>query len=121
MKTIKITIDTGVLELGPVPAGTMVTLELGYLHSKESRIPIGEAFSIEDKDVRNRAAVSRVAQHVVKSWSISGELDRSAVEAFLLALYEEEPGAVLEIFQRVGDGKTFGRPKLVDAEALGEK
>lgn len=120
MKTIKITIDTGALELGPVPAGTKVTIEFGYLHAKEARIPLGEAFAIEDKDTRNRAALSRVAQHVVKSWSISEALDRGAVEAFLLALYDEEPGAAVGIFQRIGDAKVFGRPVLVDEEALGE-
>jgi hypothetical protein len=38
-KTIKITIDTGALELGPVPAETQVTLECGYLFAKEARAP----------------------------------------------------------------------------------
>ncbi len=120
MKTIKLTINTGSLELGAVPAGTLVTLECGYLHGKESRTPLAEAFKIEDTDARNRAALGRVAQHVVMGWSVSPTLDRSAVEAFLLALYDEEPGAIVEIFNRCGDAAKFDRPRFVDADALGE-
>ena len=120
MKTIKLTIDTGSLDLGPVPAGTKVTLEFGYLHGKNSRVPLAEAFAIVDNDARNRAALNRVAMHVVASWSISPMLDRSGVEAFLLALYDEEPGAIVEILSRIGDSKAFDRPKLIDAEELGE-
>lgn len=118
-KTIKITIDTGALDLGPVPAGTVVVLECGYLHAKEARVPIGEAFAIEDTETRNRTSIARVAEHVVRSWSF-GERDVSAIEAFLIALYEEEPGAALKIMTRLADAKAFGRPKLVDAADLGE-
>ncbi|MEO7095150.1 MAG: hypothetical protein ABI175_17955 [Polyangiales bacterium] len=120
MKTIKLTIDTGALELGPVPAGTKVTLECGYLHGKESRVPLAEAFKIVDTDARNRAAIERIAEHVVARWSVSPTLDRSAVEAFLLALYDEEPAAIVEIFQRIGDASKFDRPRLIDVEELGE-
>lgn len=119
-KTIKITIDTGAYEIGPVPPDTKVVLEAGYLFSKEGRAPVQEALLVEGTDGRNRAALSRVAQHVIVSWSV-GELDRVAIEAFLLALYDEDPTTASQILERLADRKRFGRPALVDAEALGEE
>lgn len=115
-KTIKLTIDTGAYEIGPVPAGTKVVLEAGYLFSKEGRAPLDEAFKIEDTDGRNRAALERIAAHVIVSWSV-GEMDRAAIEQFLLALYDEDPSTTLQIIERLADRKQFSRPRLVDAEA----
>ena len=118
-KTIKITINTGAYQIGPVSPDTKVILEAGYLFSKEGRAPIDEAFKVEDTDGRNRAALSRIAQHVIVSWSV-GETDRAAIEQFLLALYDEDPLTASQIIERLADRKRFGRPSLVDAEALGE-
>ena len=119
-KTIKITIDTGAYELGPVPQDTVVVLECGYLFSKEGRAPLDEAFKVEDTDARNRAALERIAEHVVTSWSVDSGPDRAAVAAFLLALYDEDPLTASQIIERLADRKRFGRPSLVDADELGK-
>jgi hypothetical protein len=102
-----------------VPPG-IVTLECGYLHSKEARGPIGDAFKIEADEDRVRAVLGRVAQHAVVSWSV-GPLDVAKVEAFLVALYDEEPGTTVEILRRLQDAERFGRPKLVDPVDLGNE
>lgn len=120
-KTITLTIDTGAFQLGPVPEDTRVTLECRYLWAKECRAPLTEAFEIKDVDERNRAALERIAQHVVVSWSVSSELDRAAVSAFLFALLDEAPDAALRIIERLADRKRFAVPVLVDAEELGKE
>ena len=117
MKTITIRIDTGELSLAGVPAG-VVSLECGYLHSKSARAPLGDAFKIEDTDEKNRAVLSRIAQHLVASWSV-GPLDVAHVARFLLELYDEEPVVAAKAINRLADGERFGRPKLLDAEDLG--
>lgn len=119
MKTIKIRLNTGALQLGPVPPETLVELECGYLHSAVARGPLGDAFKLEDEDARNRAVISRVAEHIVTGWSVSEPLDRAAVEAFLLALYSEEPGIAAQILSRLSERERFDRPKIIDADDLG--
>lgn len=119
-KTIKLAIDTGAYQLGAVPPETRVTIEAGWLFSKEARAPLDEAFKLEDPDAKNRAALERIARHVVVSWSVAQELDRDAVSAFLIALYEEEPLAAAQIINRLADRDRFARPSLVDPEDLGE-
>ena len=117
MKTITITIDTGALELGGVPPG-IVTLECGYLLGKTARGPVGDAFQVVGDEDRIRAVLGRVAAHAVVSWSV-GPYDASAVEAFLVALHDEEPMLALDIIKRLQDREKFGRPKLVDPVDLG--
>lgn len=114
MKTIKIRIDTGALSLGGVPPG-IVELECGFL---KDRALTDVALSDLDDRERNRAVLARVAQHAVCAWSV-GELDRAAVERFLLELEEEEPDVAMQVLLRVRDREKLGRPKLLDAEALG--
>lgn len=120
-KTITLTIDTGAYDLGPVPPDTRVTLEARYLWAKECRSPLSAAFELADIDARNRVALERIAEHVIVSWSVSPEIDHTAVAAFLLALLEEHPPAALQIIERLADRKRFGVPTLVDAEELGKE
>jgi len=119
MKTIRIAIDTGSLELGGVPAG-VVSLECGFLLSKTARGPVGDAFQIVGDEDRIRAVLGRVASHAVVGWSV-GPYDAAAVEAFLIALHDEEPMIAFELIKRLQDREKFGRPKLVDPVDLGNE
>ncbi len=116
-KTITITIDTGSLDLGDVPPG-IVTLECGFLLGKTARGPVGDAFKIESDEDRWHAVLARVAKHVVVSWS-AGPFEADRVEAFLIALYDEEPVLAMDVIGRLQDREKFGRPKLVDPVDLG--
>ncbi len=117
MKTITIRIDTGEIVIAGTPAG-IVSLECGFLHDKVARAPLSDAFKIEDVDAKNRAVLSRVAQHLVASWSV-GPIDVAHVERFLLELYDEEPLVAAQMLNRIADRERFGRPKLLDSEELG--
>lgn len=127
-KTIKLAIDTGAYDLGPVPPATRVTIEAGCLRGKEMRARLREALiENKDNDARNRATMERIAEHAVVSWSLAPspagfpeQLDRAAVAAFLIALYDAHEEAALALTMALTDAKRFGLPVLVDPEALGE-
>jgi hypothetical protein len=116
MKTIKVTIDTGSLELAGVSG--VVTLECSFLLAKNARGPVGDAFKVIDEDEKWRAILGRVAEHAVVSWSV-GPYDAGGITAFLVALFDEEPGLVVDIVTKLQDRERFGRPKLVDPVDLG--
>lgn len=118
-KTIKLAIDTGAYALGAVPPETRVVIEAGYLFGGGGSAVINEALTKAD-DSGNRAVLERIAERVVVSWSVSESLDRKAVAAFLVALYDEAPDAALAIAKALADKSRFALPQLVDAEALGE-
>lgn len=127
-KTIKLAIDTGAFQLGAVPPDTRVTIEAGCLRAKETRARLREALvENQDHDARNRATMERIAEHAVVSWSLDPvpdgfpeQLDRAAVAAFLVALYDAHEDAALALTVALTDAKRFGLPVLVDPEALGK-
>jgi hypothetical protein len=120
-KTIRLAIDTGAYQLGPVPPDTRVVIEAGYLFAGGARALINEALLKQDDGAAsNRAVLERIAERVVVAWSVSETLDRAAVAQFLLALYEEHADAALAFSKALADKTRFALPSLVDAEALGE-